>query len=50
MTCPECGGGGEITVCANDGSHGCSHINDREYRCPLCDGDGSIPDDPGEAS
>lgn len=34
--CETCGGSGEITVCANDGSHGCSHQFDREYPCPDC--------------
>lgn len=34
--CPECGGDGEVTVCANNGSHGCSHELDRTYPCSRC--------------
>ena len=39
VECETCDGTGEVTVCANDGSHGCSHVNDREYPCPDCTGE-----------
>jgi hypothetical protein len=35
--CLTCGGAGEITECANDGTHGCSHQYDRIWPCPDCD-------------
>lgn len=38
--CPTCDGGGIVTKCANDGSHGCSHVFDKEYPCPDCNGSG----------
>jgi hypothetical protein len=37
-SCSTCGGSSVVTVCANDGSHGCSHTRDREYACTDCDG------------
>lgn len=38
IECPVCDGAGEITVCVNDGTHGCSHQFDREYICAACTG------------
>jgi hypothetical protein len=38
IECPVCDGAGETTVCADDGTHGCSHQHDREYRCAACTG------------
>lgn len=38
IECPVCDGAGEITVCANDGTHGCSHQFDREFPCAACTG------------
>lgn len=45
VECPTCQGTGVETECANDGSHGCSHVNDTEYTCQTCDGEGEW--DPG---
>lgn len=42
VTCPVCDGSGEIVECVNDGKAGCSHTNDREYRCSACDGTGEV--------
>jgi DnaJ-class molecular chaperone len=38
--CPTCDGGGIVTKCANDGTHGCSHVFDKEYNCFDCNGTG----------
>lgn len=40
--CPVCDGSGVITECANDGTHGCSHTNDREFSCAACEGTGEV--------
>ena len=42
VTCPRCNGTGEITECAQDGSHGYSHTLDRTETCSTCDGTGEI--------
>lgn len=45
LTCPDCGGAGVLGECANDGTHGCSHTNDREWVCPTCDGECDVTPD-----
>lgn len=42
IDCPTCEGSGELTKCANDGRYGCSHVNDHEWTCETCKGEGQI--------
>jgi DnaJ-class molecular chaperone len=42
QTCLTCNGTGEYVECANDGTHGCSHIFDKSYECLDCFGTGTV--------
>lgn len=49
VTCPACEGAGVQGECANDGTHGCSHIFDREWTCWTCRGEGEVTREDADA-
>lgn len=42
VTCPFCNGGGVLSDCRRPGF--CSHVDDREYSCHICDEQGVVPE------